>query len=69
MGKQVRFIVVWDKDTNSLHIDEDMADMVFDGYDVWNVEDCEWEAFEGDNFKLYGLGLAALRERLGVTNG
>jgi hypothetical protein len=68
MGKEVRFIVVWNEDTNSLHIDEDMAEMVFNGDDVWNVDDCEWEQFDGDdNGKLYRLGLSVLRERLGVV--
>lgn len=64
MGKEVRFVVVWSEEENSFHIDEVMADMLFDGDDVWNVDSSEWERI-GDNETMYATAFSSLREKIG----
>jgi hypothetical protein len=44
-GVEVYFVVSYDPATGSFGIDDDRAEAVFGGEDVWNAEIEEWEVF------------------------
>ena len=43
MAKQVYFVVYFDTEDGSFAIDDDRAEAVFDGADVWDSEIEEWD--------------------------
>ena len=43
MSKQVYFVVYFDTEDGAFAIDDDRAEAVFGGEDVWNAEIEEWE--------------------------
>lgn len=65
MNKEIRFIVVWDTETKRFYVDETMADMLFDGDDVWLPDTNEWERGVGDHEEDFQGAYRKLKKIIG----
>lgn len=66
MAKQVYFVVYFDTEDGAFAIDDDRAEAVFGGEDVWNAEIEEWENMY-DHAELYEKSREALTKLVATT--